>query len=65
MNTAATVDTKPQRQYMSDLSSKVVPSFGFVLGKRATKNMPTRAVSMDCEAQCLSGCKDSCITVSK
>lgn len=59
------VDTKSQRQHLSDLASKVVPSFGFVMGMSATKNMPTRAVSMDCEGQCLSGCKDECVTVSK
>ncbi len=57
--------TELQRSNMSELSSKILPSFGSVLLRSAQKALPVRAVSMDCEGQCLSGCKNACITVSK
>lgn len=59
------------RNSMRTLSKRTLPGFSFVAmgaeGSASVKKM--RAASSDCEGgcggQCLSGCKDECITVSK
>jgi hypothetical protein len=60
-----------RRDLMSNLTKRTLPGFSFVSagapGSNSGKQM--RAASSDCEGgcggQCLSGCKDECITVSK
>ena len=61
--------TNKRKDLMNSMARKTVPSFGFVCSG-ASKGVPGAytAAANDCKGgcggQCLSGCKDACITVS-
>jgi hypothetical protein len=56
--------TKQSKDMSSRQSNRTLPSFGFV-GTGMTKVVSSsHSAPMDCEGQCLSGCKEQCITVS-
>ena len=60
-----------QNDLMSSMTKRTLPSFSFVGSGAPKSNLRTKArVSSEtceggCGGQCLSGCKDECITVSK
>ena len=58
--------TNDYRKDLSGMSKRTLPGFSFVCaGEPSGSGAQSRPVSADCEGQCLSGCKDECITVSK
>jgi len=60
---------KQRKDLMNSMAKRTVPSFGFVCSGASRGVSGAHTASADCEGgcggQCLSGCKDACITVSK
>lgn len=59
-----------RRNLMSSMNKRTLPGFSFMsAGTSRGSVTKIRTASSDCEGgcggQCLSGCKDECITVSK
>jgi hypothetical protein len=62
--------TNRRKDQMSSMARRTVPSFGFVCSGASTGVSRAYTAEADgckggCGGQCLSGCKDECITVSK
>lgn len=58
-----------KKEQMNTMAKRTIPSFGFVApgASRVIRGMHAEADGCKggCGGQCLSGCKDECITVSK